>query len=119
MERIDLGEECDYKMVCNILEESIKVWNEAICHLRQLMEDPQKMLEELQRQELEPDADRSDDLEDPEAVLERLAERMREHLKTVDLKPTQQNFLLLGTAQDVFFFGRILRDINKDLYIYI
>ena len=49
MERVDLGEECDYHFVSSVLELAIEQWNIAVERLRVMLEDPQHLLQELQQ----------------------------------------------------------------------
>lgn len=87
-----MGEECGYVFVCDILAEAIKPWNAAVDHLQDMMNDPDKFLARLQ------DHTDGQELEDgnPEAAVDKLAEKLGDKLLKIDMKDTYQNFLKLS-----------------------
>ena len=87
-----MGEECDYHFVSSVLELAIEQWNIAVERLRVMLEDPQHLLQELQRQWQD---DMSEGLE-PEQAVDKLKTSLSAKLCQISMKPTHDNFLTMG-----------------------
>lgn len=91
VDRIDLGEECNYHLASDILAEAIKAWNQSVDRLRELMADKETFLSLLEKNldMIEVDGQSAD------AFLAQATENVKNKLLNIDLKPTHQNFLSL------------------------
>lgn len=102
-ERIDLGEECDYYFVSDVLASAIDVWNSGLDKLKQKLDDPKGLCQQLALEQDEDsdgeqceEGDEKKDVDCFEQSVENLKERLSSRLRRIELKRSEANFVLLG-----------------------
>ena len=124
VERIALGEECDFYFVADVLKLAIQQWNESVDLKKQKLSSAGGLL-----QTLEAVTAGEEGFQENEAVARvenSVAEQMG-RLQKITLKPTENNFLILGWVWLVFLCSFLwlvlgashMHVLSVYLYIYI
>lgn len=79
--RLSLGEPCDYRLVEDTIRESIGLWNDCVESLRARLQNPEQLLELLDRE-----CDSSVDDASMQMALKTITERITQ-LKTINISP--------------------------------
>ncbi|CAK9101123.1 unnamed protein product, partial [Durusdinium trenchii] len=95
-ERIDLGEECDYYFVSDVLASAIDVWNSGLDKLKQKLDDPKGLCQQLALEQDEDsdgeqceEGDEKKDVDCFEQSVENLKERLSSRLRRIELKRSE------------------------------